>query len=183
MTEPNNQVWKSHPPGWRYEFSLYQTYPRFKKIGVDLRFILIPSEDCHLDCLPSKVERSQMGLPYPKLEIFAQSLLDRMEGVDLEDLVDGMNLSEEWGLENLDLDKTNDIDWINRMESKIRAALPDPSRVSMRTTRPFFLKDMWTSTVASKQRRLGPECSKDVYLTRFCTRNRGDPRLRARDSV
>lgn len=40
------------------------------------------------------------GLPFPRLDVLAQSLIEIMEYVDLADLVDGMNLTEEWGLEN-----------------------------------------------------------------------------------
>ena len=56
------------------------------------------------------MERSLNGLPYPQLEVFAPSLLDTLDSVDLEDLVDGMNLTEQWGIENLDLSGTNDVD-------------------------------------------------------------------------
>jgi hypothetical protein len=40
-----------------------------------------------------------MGLPYPTLEIFAQSLPDTNDMVALTDLIDGMNLTEKWSLE------------------------------------------------------------------------------------
>jgi len=40
--------------------------------------------------------------------MYAQSLIDTKNSVDLQDLIDGMNLSEEWGEENLDLEGTTD---------------------------------------------------------------------------
>lgn len=55
-----------------------------------------------------------MDLPYPKLPIYAQSLPDTMNFVDLEDLIDGMNLTLDWGMENLDPDGIIDGDWDRR---------------------------------------------------------------------
>jgi hypothetical protein len=88
--------------------------------GIDLSFVVIPSEDCHLDCEPSKFEWSKNGIPYPKLEVFAQSLLDTYSLVDLTDLVDGMDLTEEWGSAHLDLSGTNDIAWATQKNERIR---------------------------------------------------------------
>jgi hypothetical protein len=55
-------------------------------------------------------ERSTTGLPYPKLEIFAQSLLDTCNAVALADFIDGMDLSEECGAEHIDLSGNNDVE-------------------------------------------------------------------------
>ena len=41
------------------------------------------------------VARGKMGLPFPSLRAFVQSLLDSLGLVSLEDVIDGMNLSEE----------------------------------------------------------------------------------------
>ncbi|KAI2029168.1 hypothetical protein LOZ16_006843 [Ophidiomyces ophidiicola] len=87
-------------------------YPRFKLAGLSLFFILMPSEACHLDVTPANIEFSAMGLPYPTLPVFAQSLLDGNPGVDLEDLIDGMDLTLDWGEHHLDLGGTVDADWI-----------------------------------------------------------------------
>jgi hypothetical protein len=54
--------------------SLLHTFLRFKVVGKALCFTLIPSDDAHIDCTPTNIERSQMGLPYPTIEIFAQRL-------------------------------------------------------------------------------------------------------------
>lgn len=64
------------------------------------------------------------GAPYPNLEVFAQSLLDTQRLVDLTDLVDGMNLTEEWGEQHLDLDKTSDVLYAEKKNEKIRASVP-----------------------------------------------------------
>ena len=79
-------------------------YPRFRFIGLDLFFRILPSKVYLLDICPDNIEWSQGGLPFPKLVHLAQGLLDTREDVDLEDLVDGMKLSKEWGEEHLDLE-------------------------------------------------------------------------------
>ncbi|KAL1986596.1 hypothetical protein VTN96DRAFT_6174 [Rasamsonia emersonii] len=61
-SEPYNQVYVPQPPDPVVQpYSLYHTFPRFKLKGVDLKFLLIPSEDCHLDCDPSQMERSSVS--------------------------------------------------------------------------------------------------------------------------
>jgi hypothetical protein len=47
-------------------------------------------------------------IPYPKLHVFAQALLERQSVGDLQDLVDGMDLSEEWGEEKLKYEDPGD---------------------------------------------------------------------------
>lgn len=71
-----------------------------------------------------------MGIPYPKLEVFAQSCLETNDEVALADLIDGMNLTVEWGRENLDLNGTHDISWVKKQGEKIAKTLPniDPAR-------------------------------------------------------
>jgi hypothetical protein len=65
-----------------------------------------------------------MGIPYPKLEVFAQSLLEMNDEVALADLIDGMNLADEWGLENLDLEGMHDISWVKKRNEMVRGNLP-----------------------------------------------------------
>lgn len=95
-----------------YPGRLDHHYPRFKFVGLRLFFIILPSKSYHLEVKPENIEFGPMGIPYPTLPAYAQSLLDGGNAVDLEDLVDGMNLTREWGEENLDLDGTVDADWI-----------------------------------------------------------------------
>lgn len=138
---------------------MYYAFPRFKMKGVSFWFLLVPSEDCYLDCKPSNFERSKMGLPCPKLELFAQSLLERGDRVALTDLVDGMNLTEEWGGLHLDLDGTNDIEWARRKNEKIRASVPlteDSCLLELSVT-PFSKKETWEQIVRGKTRRIGVE--------------------------
>jgi hypothetical protein len=41
-----------------------------------------------------------------------QRAIDTKDGVELEDLIDGMELSEDWGEENLNLDGITDTKWL-----------------------------------------------------------------------
>ncbi|KAI9729157.1 MAG: hypothetical protein M1834_007064 [Cirrosporium novae-zelandiae] len=160
-------------------YSLLHTYPRFKCNDISLWFQLIPSQDCHIDCKPSNFERSRMGLPYPKLDIYAQSLLDTYDLVSLHDLVDGMNLSEEWGNEHLDLSGTNDTTWAAQKNELIRAAVPsgDYSCLYELSTTAFSRKETWEVAVRGKEHRLGIKYPKKLFLTRFRLHNDSDPRL------
>lgn len=86
-------------------------FPRFKFAGLRLFFILLPSQACHISCEPQNIEFSPNGVPYPKLPVYAQSLLDTGNWVDLEELVDAMNLKAEWGATNLNLNGGPDPEW------------------------------------------------------------------------
>lgn len=137
--------------------------------GVSLWFTIVPSEDCHIICDASNIEWSQTGLPYPKLEIFAQSLLDTYNEVALTDLIDGMNLTEEWGLHHLDLSGTNDLVWTQRKNEKIRSSVPlsETSCFLELPTASFNVRESWQTLTRTKDRRIGPECPKDTFVTRF----------------
>ncbi|KAF2688441.1 hypothetical protein K458DRAFT_384625 [Lentithecium fluviatile CBS 122367] len=83
-----------------------------------------------------------MGLPYPSLESFEQSLLDTDDMVSLTDLVDGMGLTEEWGLRHLRVEGENDAAWAEQKNEKIRASVPateDSYLLELITTTGFLL--------------------------------------------
>lgn len=155
-------------------------YPRFKLVGLRCFFILMTSQACHLPCEPGNIEYSQTGLPYPKLPVFAQSLLDTWNLVDLDDLVDGMNLTLEWGEANLHLDGTVDGDWARWKTDALHhgKALPDDYPLWGTKKR----RDVWKETVsahAKKNRQRHKYL--DIYETRFWRRGQKDPRLRKRE--
>ncbi|KAF9641532.1 hypothetical protein BFW01_g1515 [Lasiodiplodia theobromae] len=102
-----------------------QIYPRFKFKGIALFFYLLPSKACHIVCEPQNIERSDNGIPYPQLHVFAQSLLDTGNFLDLEDLIDAMNLTPEWGEQNLHLDGKIDEDWLLWRKSALQGQDPD----------------------------------------------------------
>lgn len=144
-----------------------------------LWFRLIPSEDCHIDCNPSDIERSKLGLPYPKLEVYAQSLLDTFSGVALCDLVDGMNLSKEWGDDHLDLTGTNDVEWTKKKNERIRKNVPDDENACLFELSEIEMprRQFWEETTGGKEHRLGFKYPKEYYATRFRLHSEGDPRL------
>ena len=159
-------------------------YPRFKFVGLRLFFVLMPSESCHLEVKPENVEISPMGLPFPTLPAYAQSLLDGGNAVDLEDLIDGMNLTLEWGEENLDLEGTVDADWIwwkhnlahDRKLEDVRDEKP-PWYSSPDSRRDVWVKQ--TSLEAKKARQTWKyEPGRE---TRFRKAGSKDPRLQSKE--
>ena len=159
--------------------SLIHTFPRFKFKGVDLIFDLVPAHDAHIICHPSNFEWSLTGLPYPKLESYAQSLLDTLSWAEITDLIDGMDLTEEWGATHLDLDKGNDVAWAYEKNEKIRASVPLTlgSCFLEVDEGPLSLREIWNTEVRTKAKRLGDETPQEVYLTRFRPKGSADPRF------
>ncbi|KAI9732270.1 MAG: hypothetical protein M1818_007589 [Claussenomyces sp. TS43310] len=181
-------------PPYKHEYTLIRTpsvtqpqslahiYPRFKCVGLDLSFQLLPSQDCHFECKPSNFQRSHNGLPYPRLHVFVQSLLDTHNLVALCDVVDGTNVSEEWGFSNLDLSGTNDVDWALWKNRAIR-----DSDQSMRlfgvTTAAYSRQETWEKIVRGKEERLGFKHPKEIFATRFRLHGSADPWLTYRKAA
>ena len=63
-----------------------------------------------------------------------------MSAVALTDLVDAMDLDNEWASNNLDLSKTQDIAWTKTRNEKIRASAPGRSELNdePRSARAFW---------------------------------------------
>jgi hypothetical protein len=78
----------------------------------------VPASEPFINCDPDKCERSHGGILYPKLEPFAQNLLHTQNYTDLDHLVDGMDLDEEWGYANLNVDRVP-IEYIKRKNEMI----------------------------------------------------------------
>ncbi|KUJ11189.1 uncharacterized protein LY89DRAFT_595115, partial [Mollisia scopiformis] len=159
--------------------SLQHTFPLFKLKGSVAWIQLVPSSDCHFECIPSNFERSHKGLPYARLDIFAQSFLDKHELVDLVDLVDGMDLAPEWGIEHLQLDGTVDVAWAERKNEAIRTSVPltESSCFLEVNTAPWERREIWERIVGRKQDRIGPEIPKEFWATSFRPKGDRDPRL------
>jgi hypothetical protein len=158
---------------------------------------LIPSIDWRFDCVPENFEYSaQRGIPYPKLHLFAQSLLERQNRSDLQDLVDGMDLTEEWGEENLNFDgRDGYVQWVADKNEKIRAALPqrvkdEPFNAAMgtvlyelRTGLPTDFGQVFTHLVRTKEGRIGPEHPPGYFVTKYRAVGSPDPRSEIRFNV
>jgi hypothetical protein len=132
----------------------------------------------HVDCSLAKCDRSHNGIPYLKLQHFAQSLLDKQNYADLEDLVDGMDLCEAWGEENLQLDHVP-IEYINRKNELIYETLPGLQGVLVSLSTAADARRAWKRVVYGKRARLIPKYSyaDKLYLTRFHLIGSLDPRL------
>jgi hypothetical protein len=85
--------------------SLSHTYTRFQTDSISFYFVLVPSKDFHLRPVETQhFQRSQPhDLPYRKLDVLIQSLLQDNDGVSLADIIGGSDISAEWGMEHLDL--------------------------------------------------------------------------------
>ncbi len=80
--------------------------------------------ECRVDCSPDQYKRNPSGIPYPKPEHLAQSLLDTQHYTDLTDLVDGMDLDDAWGETYLQLDGPPPIEYIRDKNERIACSLP-----------------------------------------------------------
>lgn len=96
--------------------------------------------------------------------------------MDLEDLVDGMNLSMEWGEENLDLDGTTDVSWEN---GKMGALEKEGRTLYELNSIPKNSRETWQSTVSADREKRGQGWRYNAaYETRFWRRCQRDPRRR-----
>ncbi|WEW56323.1 hypothetical protein PRK78_001766 [Emydomyces testavorans] len=120
------------------------------------------------------------GLPYPKLQVYVQSLIDSRNLVDLEDLVDGMDLSEEWGEQSLDLNGSTDAEWARNY---IKALEADKARLIYIDPEPTPKREIWQECVQNKQRRMGWKYPPEIYATRFRKFGSKDPRLSDRPGL
>lgn len=152
--------------------SLLHTFPRFQCNALNLFFVLVPAEDCHIECSIQNIERSQNDLPYPKLNHFIQSLVDINDRVALFDVIDGADVQESWGDKNLDLTDTNDILWAKRKNEIINSFGQDTLGVDVSLSK---RKDIWTTAVNGKVDRLGWTTPSSQFITRFRLFGSPDP--------
>lgn len=161
--------------------SLRHTYPRFRARHVRFYFMLVPSEDSHLALEPSSIQRSYHGLPYPKLHVLIQSFLEAHDKNSLVDVVDGSDVSEAWGYENLDLDGSTDVAWAIRKNKEIISSIDTSCLGGEVPTRPVEKRELWKSVVSTKSGRLGWTTPPSLFSTRFRLHGTPDPWLEPRD--
>lgn len=135
------------------------------------------------------IERSRNNIPYPKLEHFAQSLVNTQRWAELAQLVDGMDLDEEWGGAHLNLDKPSpaETEYVATKNKKIKSSCDefpgtDP-RLATLTEKPVNRMKKWQSIVQTKESRIGPHLPKERYVTQFRRKGSQDPRLREDSAV
>jgi hypothetical protein len=183
-TEPLNEKYEPWVPVTPQLRSLIHTYPRLTLKGVNFFFFIMPAFERFIDCDPAKCERSENGIPYPKLEYFAQSLLDIQHYADLSDLVDGMNLDETWDEKHLDLDKPAEAEYIREKNKMILESAGDrPNAILLALAKKPDHRSMWLRIVRNKGRRINDELPKHKYETRFRIVGSGDPRLKKNRKV
>lgn len=161
--------------------SLKHTYPRFRARDSRFYFVLVPSEDIHLTLEPSSIQKSHHGLPYPKLHVLIQSFLEAHDQTSLVDVVDGSDVSEAWGEENLDLAGPTDVAWALRKNEAIRSSTDTFRFGGGVPTRPVEKRELWRRVVSTKTGRLGWTTPSSLFSTRFRLHGTPDPWLEARD--
>ncbi|KJZ73043.1 hypothetical protein HIM_07615 [Hirsutella minnesotensis 3608] len=159
--------------------SMIHTYDRFKTRGLCHAFVIVPADDVHLDCRPVNIVRSLRGLPYPNLGVFAQSCLDRRNELELCDLIDGANISEDWGEDNLNLEGTNDVEWAWAMKRRTKEWDVEkerkPKPIDFWPTRPKSKRLIWQSQVRTKVERLDWSRPPEVFVTQYRVHGSPDP--------
>ncbi|KAI1397658.1 hypothetical protein F4819DRAFT_503173 [Hypoxylon fuscum] len=175
------EPWIKIPPQLR---SLKHTYPRFTLKGVNFFFSIVPAFEYFVKWKPANLERSKMNIPFPKLKLLAQSLLDTQRQLDLTNLVYGMDLSEEWGEDHLDLDKPGELEYAKEKNEKLIKLCGETLGIVLRLREtPMDLRQQWQKIVRGKWRRINIEQPQDLYNTRFRMKGSGDPRLRERQNI
>jgi hypothetical protein len=148
--------------------------PIYKLKGAGFFFILTPSTQCFIDPRPEHCELSKNGIPYPKMTQFARSLLVLQNLCDLDDFVDGMDLDEKWGEENIDFDELQ----VTGMKFTEAQNLELIARDLGQYNDKVNYRRRWNETVNTKERRIEP-MKKGRYKTRWRRiKNDIDPRLR-----
>jgi hypothetical protein len=160
---------------------MHYLFPRFKVQGIALFFVITSAQECHIPCRPENFERSKTGIPYPKLSVYAQSLLDTNNLVDLDDLIDGMNLSVDWGIDNLQLDGNIDMEWGRWKIDKLRKAGTSEIGLPLHLEVTQSRRKVWEHAASAKQKRKRQGWKfLEKHPTRFWHEGQKDPRLRDR---
>lgn len=149
--------------------SLAHLYHRFCVRGTDIHAVLVPSFDAHIEYDSIRIRSSNTGLPYPTLPILVQSFIDTHNDVALCDIIDGTNVSEEWGNDNLELDGTNDIEWADAMNERLYKASGDDVTAlgAAIPTQIVERRSFWQCRVRGKSDRLGWTRPDELFDTRF----------------
>ncbi|KAF1813840.1 hypothetical protein P152DRAFT_433382 [Eremomyces bilateralis CBS 781.70] len=158
-------------PPFQQRFSLPHTYQRFRGSSSNYDFTLVPSDHSHFSCHKSTICRSVHGLPYPKLPVLIQSFLDTNNRVALCDVVDGTNVSEDWGLQHLDLSGTNDVEWALRLNKMSTHPVPPFPTAAIKKL------ELWKSVVQTKIDRLGWTRPSELFTTQYRLKGSEDPWL------
>lgn len=169
--------------------SLIHTYPRYRSTQEDrktLGFYIMPSsEDFLRDLDDNAIERSANNIPYPKLEVFAQNLLSIQKWDHLTALVDGMDLSLEWGQQNLRLGTLSEeeVEYTRAKMEKYAESMVRLGRSDTRSTGGLTINGLdkgqrWAAILSQKQQRVvSSHYDAASWKTQFRRKDSSDPRL------
>ncbi|KAI9719127.1 MAG: hypothetical protein M1828_006309 [Chrysothrix sp. TS-e1954] len=131
-------------------------FARFRRTDRKLEVFIAAALSTHLDVVfktpDSILVSEQSGLPFPRLKHFVQSALDSGENSLADQLVDGMNLTEEWG---------------------VRVGLRF-GHVTLRNNIRLDQHEYWHWLVTSKQKRMGYKYDPKVFASRYRRHREGD---------
>lgn len=162
-------------PSWPSS-SILHTYPRFKRRGIHFYFVLIPDWDVHFECSPSNFCESSNGIPYPKLHVLMQSYIDTQDQLSLVDLIDGTNVSEQWGLENLELDGGTDLDWARKKKTLMASTSSGNAHNALGLfTQAISRRALWEKLVRTKGARRGWKQPEHLFVTQYRLHGSPDP--------
>ncbi|KAH8723981.1 hypothetical protein GQ44DRAFT_295118 [Phaeosphaeriaceae sp. PMI808] len=149
--------------------SLLHLHPRFRRKDVKLDIVLVPSLDVHIGNTVPTLAYSASGVPYPALHVLVQSFLDTNDVVSLCDIIDGTDVSEEWGHKSLDLSGTNDVQWAEHMNKRYFASVAKGEEMvfPLFPTQRVGRQTMWETYVRQKKTRLGWTHPDGMFDTRF----------------
>ncbi len=106
-----------------------------------------------MPCKAKSIEHSHTSLPYPKLHVYAPSLLDTWIRSGLDDLVDGMNLTLEWREANLDLEGTIDAEWGLWKADAVHDGQAQVDQIPLWCSDPDRRRNIWEATVSTPKPR------------------------------
>lgn len=133
--------------------SLRSVCPTFKLQDVSLYILLMPSAWTFIDPRPeTNLEYSRSGLPYPKMPQFARSLLALNNGADTCDFVDGMDLDEQWGEENLDFEELQ----VSGIQFRHNLSRELETHTGYGVMTDVDFRDVWNHIVQTKPKRIEP---------------------------
>lgn len=171
------EVAKPPPP---VPWSLRHTFPCFQLRGYNFWFILTPSSDCFVDpSNPDHVEKSRNGVPYASIVQFARSLLLQNMTADIADFVDGMDLTIEWGEQNIGFDTLQEESarFIEIRNQRVKTHSDDSGWLSPQALRPLWEE---TASKEAKEKRIEP-MKQGRYFTRWRRiKSPEDPRTKDR---
>ena len=154
LLKDRSQKYVPFAPDCRVADQPISKWPRFKLVGIKLFVLLIPADEVRFAIdQEDSIVHGKTGLPFPSLPAFVQSLLDSKNHLDLEDIIDAMNLDEEWAAAN----------GIKISDQPYPGVQMSPKRA-------------WEKSTRTRQTRMGWRYDPKIYATRYRTHNDQDPR-------